>query len=679
MDVPVVPADSDTPSRGAARSGHAAPVGGPQHAHPSPADRLPLGVTLHQGGALFAVFAEAESLRLRLVHPGTRETFVHDMKPVAGEPGVWASEVPGEWRGWTYEYELTRDGRTLSEVIDPRARLVRHGRAYIVEERTPVKPRPALDPADAIIYELHLRDFTRDPACGVASDYRGRYLGLAQRGTTLRPLERRAKAPAPGSGPSDGAAPPGSARPIVTGLDHICELGVTVVQLMPVHAFALPYHPEYEWGYMPTDYQAPHPGYASSVEVAAPIREFKALVSALHAAGLRVTLDMVFNHTAERWPSRLHSFMALAPRAYFRFKEDGTPWDGALCGNEFRSESPQGRRFIVETCRLWVQEYGVDGFRFDLMGLIDRGTMDEVARELHAIDPTILIYGEPWAAGPTPVDGEKKGTQRGRGISVFSDEFRDAFRGNVFDLANAGFLACGQNIEWVKKGVLGGVTSFADSPLESVNYLECHDNHTLLDRLEAGSRHFSFGPQGALGLSDDDKRKMSALGALALMTSQGTPFLHSGQEFGRSKEGHENSYNLGDQVNNIRWHDKAEQAPLYAFYRDAVALRRAHPMFRLRTKADVLRAVEFLDEQPRLNVPRGCVAFRVTDITGRDAWREAVVLMNGTAETAWLPLPEGEWRVHPLGEGPQIGDTEGGAREWVEVPGHSGGVVYRRR
>ncbi len=613
-----------------------------------------MGAELRVGSAHFGVFAHADAVRLRLVHPGTRESVVHTLKPVAAEPGVWQVEVPGDWLGWSYSYELDRDGRTLTEIIDPRARLVRHGRGYIVQERSRVSPRPKLDPAEAIIYELHIRDFTRDPSCGVRADWRGKYLGLAEPGTRL-----------------DGTE-------LLTGLDHILELGVNVVQLMPVHAFAMPYHPEYEWGYMPTDYQAPHPGYASSVELDAPIREFKQLVSALHERGLRVTLDVVFNHTYELWPSRLHSFMALAPREYFRFQDDGTPWNGALCGNEFRSESEQGRRFIVETCRLWVEEFGVDGFRFDLMGLIDRETMDHVRRELHAIDPTILIYGEPWTAGPTPVEGEKKGTQRGRNIGVFSDEFRDAFRGNVFDLANVGFLARGQNAEWVKKGILGGVTSFSDSPLESINYIECHDNHTLLDRLEAGSRHFSHGHDGTLGLSDEDKLKMSALGSLALMTSQGTPFLHSGQEFGRTKSGHENSYNLGDQINNIRWADKRERAALYEFHRDAVALRRAHPMFRLSSKDDVLRAVEFLDDHLGLSVPRGCVAFRVTDVTGRDPWREAVVVLNGTAEVAWVALPEGAWSVQALGGGAQLG-KDGSAKEWLEVPAHSGGVLYRAR
>ena len=492
-----------------------------------------------------------------------------------------------------------------------------------------------------IIYELHVRDFTRDASSGVRHDWRGRYLGLTQRGTVL----------------------PGTQLP--TGLDHLIELGINVVQLMPVHSFALPYSPDYEWGYMPMDYNAPHEGYAAGVEIEAPLRDFKRLVSALHEAGLRVTLDVVYNHTFERWPgskgadthgapapARFRSFMALAPTEYFRFLADGKPSDGSACGNEFRSDSPMGRRFLVESVKYWVHEFGIDGYRFDLMGLIDTTTMELITKELHAIDPTIMVYGEPWAGGPTPIEVNTKGNQKGKGWGVFNDEFRDALRGSVFKPEEPGFLATGgraqashdsitelvlagdghTTVERVKLGIMGSIHSFADSPLETINYIECHDNHTLRDRLALSTKSNNH-------VSAADRERMNKLGALMLLTAQGTPFLHSGQELGRSKGGYDNTYNLGDEINNIPWSLKDQHHRLFDFYTRAIALRKAHPMFRLASRQDVEKAVTFLENNPKTGVPEGVVGCTVTDVTGRDEWAQALLLFNGSGKRMTIPVP----------------------------------------
>jgi len=613
-----------TPSAAPSAPGRTEP--GPRAAHE------PLGVLYSPISSRFRVYSDADALRLCLLEPGAQRPKVIPMAR-SGEAGVWEAEGPGNLRGWSYSFQVDREGITLVEVIDPWALLIRDGRAIIAHDTTPVLPRPALDPADAIIYELHIRDFTRDPSSGVQADWRGRYLGLAESGTR----------------------PPGTA--IATALDHIVELGVTVVQLMPVHAFAVLHHPEYEWGYMPEHFNAPHPGYAAGLDPEAPIREFKNLVSALHARGLRVTLDVVYNHTAEKWPgaghsgpehaARIRSFMALAPREYYRFKDDGTPWDGSRCGNEFRSESEQGRRFIVESCKYWVNEFGVDGFRFDLMGLIDRQTLEDVARTLHAIDPSILLYGEPWTAGPTPIEPSGKGAQRGKGWAVFNDEKRDGLRGPVFETAEPGFLAAGAHIQRTKAAIVGGVglggengagrDGFADSPLECINYIECHDNHTLVDRLRLTS-----------AAARTDERlllDMDRLGALIILTSQGIPFLHSGQEFARNKGGHDNTYNLGDEVNNIRWGDKARHEGLFHFYRDVVRLRRAHPMFRLRTGEQVRRALRFLDDDLSMPLPPGTIGYVLEDVTGHDSWSRAALLFNGSNGAVQMRLPAGSWRL----------------------------------
>lgn len=626
------------------------------------------GVDYSPHRSVFRVHATCDGLELRLVHPGTRELHRVPMELVSPELSIWETEVEGNLRGWGYSYEVVREEHRLSGILDPWATLVRDHTAYIEAEDTVVSPRPALDPKDAVIYELHVRDFTRSRSSGVNSNWAGRYLGLTERGTRV-----------PGTD-------------IRTGLDHIVDLGVNVVQLMPVHSFSLPYNPVYEWGYMPNDFNAPHPGYASSVELEAPIRELKQMVSALHDAGLRVTLDVVYNHTAESWarieggreiPMKLRNMMALAPQSYYRFKDDGSPWNGSACGNEFASETAIGRHFIRESCRYWVERFGIDGFRFDLMGLIDEETMELVAQDLHAIDPTIMVYGEPWAAGPTPIEVNSKGKQRSRGWGVFNDDLRDALRGQVFDLNDPGFLAAGADVDRLRPGIRGSVETFADSPVEAINYIECHDNHTLVDRLRETLTKLNR------PVEEDLLYTMSSLGIVAIMTAQGVPFVHCGQEFGRSKGGHDNTYNLGDQVNNVDWHAKNQNHRLYRHYREAIALRSAHPMFRLGDAELVLEAVKFLDTDLGIAVPAGVLAYEVTDPPLRDgedremdSWKRCVIALNGTETPHDITLPAGTWRAAMIdgafGRTPahrksaKVGSS-------VRVPSHSATIVYEER
>ena len=611
---------------------------------------LPLGITYRPERTSFTVHAEADAVRLRLVHPGTRHLRVVDLDhQTAGN--VFLTDVKGDLRGWTYSYEIRRREQTITDIVDPWATLVRDHRAIIEAEDSPVTPRPELDPTGAVIYELHVRDWTNDESSGVRSEWRGHYLGITERNTRI------------------GGAPEAPA----TALDHLLELGVNVVQLMPVHSFAMLHHPIYEWGYMPNDYNAPHAGYAVGVDLEAPIREFKQLVSALHEAGLRVTLDVVYNHNAERWPDRLRSLMALAPESYFRFNDDGTPWDGSACGNEFKSDSPQGRRFLRESCKYWVERFGIDGFRFDLMGLIDADTMALIAQDLHAIDPSLLLYGEPWAAGPTPIEINGRGMQRSRGWGVFNDRFRDALRGEVFDLHDLGFLNGGANTDAVKAGIVGGVRDFTDAPHESINYAEVHDNHTLVDRL-----HLAAGAHDRK-LTPEECHAMSALAAWILLTSQGLPLLHAGQEFGRTKQGADNTYNMGDAVNNLRWSLKAKHMALFSHYKSAVAMRAAHPMFRLRTTRDVEQAVQFLDDDLGLDLPPGVVAYTCTDPTGDDPWHRALLAFNGSRTQCSFAPPEGAWRTAVRDNAPtdHVGPLEAGAP--IPLAPHSATILFEPR
>jgi pullulanase len=363
------------------------------------------------------------------------------------------------------------------------------------------------------------------------------------------------------------------------------------------------------------------------------VGELKRMIDALHKRGLRVTLDVVFNHTFELITKKLiYSFEGLVPGYYYRMKTDGSYWDGSGTGNEFRSEAPMARRYILDCVKYWVTEYKVDGFRFDLLGLTDQETVMMIVEDLRAIDPHLLIYGEPWAGG--------------RGWAVFNDEFRDALKGNVFDARTTGFIQAGHNIGAVKTGIRGSVDSFAASPLESINFIECHDNHTLWDRILISTINDA-------SVTDGDRRAMDKLGAVILFTSEGIPFIQSGQEWLRTKHGDHNSYNKTDAVNMIRWQQKAENYDVFAYYRGLIALFHEHRLFRHRTARGATSAVKFLDDQLELSVPSGCIAYQIEDLGGGDEWRRALILLNPNSTAVDFEIPPGNWKIY--GDGRQVG------------------------
>jgi pullulanase len=596
----------------------------PSFAAPHPAD----GITSTQPlGALY----QLEQTTFRVWAPTASQLTLHLYdSPLGGQPqpipltrhddGAWDATVPGDQRGIYYTYVAEGEDARFDprrELIDPYARAVtaHDGRAIVVEDQTPIAPRPSFPIAEAIIYELHLRDFTIDPDSGIQR--RGKYLGLTEAGTHL-------------TGRAD----------ISTGLDHISELGVNVVQLMPISECHNSHRSEdlYGWGYDAVHYFTPEGWYATERFDARRVSEVKRLIDALHRRGIRVTLDVVFNHTFEKAGQRVYSFEGLVPGYYYRLKPDGSYWNGSGVGNEFRSEAPMARRLILDCVKYWVTEYQVDGFRFDLMGLIDQETLTLIVRELRAMDPHLLIYGEPWAGGATAIEISDKGKQRGRGWAVFNDHFRDALKGNVFNARALGFIQSGARAEAVKIGICGALDDFAGSPLETINYVECHDNHTLWDRIV-----ISTVDQAAV--TEVGRRAMDKLAAAVLFTAQGVPFIQSGQEFLRSKGGHHNSYNKPDAVNMLRWQQKAAHYDVYEYYRGLIALRRAHPLFRLETAEAVRAAVSFLDHDLELTVPDGCVAYQVEDVTGSDSWRRALVLLNPRAESVEFEVPAGAWQV----------------------------------
>ena len=593
-----------------------------QLAHPADAivSTQPLGAIYSPDRTTFRVWAPtAHRVTLNIYDRPTGGS-PHPMRMSKHRDGRWSATLLGDSNGIYYPYTAAwHDPRfnAKRELIDPYARAVtcHNGRAIVVHDETPVADRPTFPISEAIIYELHIRDFTIDPDCGIQR--RGKYLGLTETNTHL-------------TGRSD----------IETGLDHLVELGVNVVQLLPITEFHNDEsNDRYGWGYDVAHFNSPDGWYATERFDARRVTEVKRMIDALHRRGIRVTMDVVFNHTFESITKhRVYSFDGLVPGYYYRLRQDGSYWNGSGTGNEFRSEAPMARRFILDSLKYWVTEYKIDGFRFDLLGLIDRETMEQIVHELRAIDPNLLIYGEPWAGGATPIEITGKGAQRSRGWAVFNDHFRDALKGNVFDARATGFIQSGFSIENVKKGIRGGIDDFADSPLEAVNYVECHDNHTLWDRLRISTADNA-------AVTDADRRAMDKLAAAVLFTSQGIPFLQAGQEFLRAKGGDHNSYDKPDAVNMIRWQAKAEHRDVFEYYRGLIALRRAHPLFRLETAEEARRSLKFLDGDFGLPVPQGCIGYLIDDAARGDAWARAVVLFNTQTKPVEFVIPDGAWRV----------------------------------
>jgi pullulanase len=528
--------------------------------------------------------------------------------------GVWESVLPGLWEGRFYTFRFAGiDHDERAEVVDPwavntvdsarRARLTQlahtHPPGWELGRRGPALAAPT----DAVICELHVRDLTISSSSGVAR--RGGYLGWCESGTTL-------------PGRSD----------ITTAVDHLVELGVTHVQLLPVQDFdSDDLQHCYFWGYMTAAFFSPEGMFASDPMTEARVRELKHLIQCLHLRGLGVILDIVPNHFG-----RTAGFDAVAPNYYVRHWPDGTRSNGSGCGNDFRSESEQGRRFIIECLKFWVREYGVDGFRVDLMALIDRETLVQAETELRALRPDLLLYGEPWTAGPTALEGlpmDKAGLP-GTSWGAFNDEFRNALKGGS-DSNSPGFIQRGWDGDGVKAGLLGQ-PSWGVDPGQIIQYMTCHDNLCLYDKLVLSR------PEA----DDAARERMALLGFTLLLLSQGVPFLHGGDEFFRSKGGEANSYQSPDGVNKIDWRRKAQFESLSTQVRALIALRRAHPLFRLRTAAEV-------EARCRMH-PHSWWDIVVLEIDGHglpgESWRRALLLVNGSPDTdCAFDLPEGAWQT----------------------------------
>lgn len=492
--------------------------------------------------------------------------------------GTWRATVDGDLDGKFYTYRV-RLGEQWNEAVDPYARAVgvNGDRGAILDLRktdperwTEDKP-PFEDPVDAIIYELHLRDLSIHPASGMA--HKGQYLALAEEGTR---------------GPEG----------ILTGLDHIANLGVTHVQLLPIYDYSTESvdetkldEPHFNWGYDPKNYNAPEGSYATDPYVPGlRIQELKTMIQALHDRGLRVIMDVVYNHVYDGYRV---NFTKLVPGYYLRYKQDGSLSNGSGCGNDVATERLMMSRFIVESVVYWAKEYHIDGFRFDLMGLMDVDTMRETRRRLDGIDPSIMTIGEGWMMG-TELPMERLAHQKNAslmpGIGHFNDDFRDAIKGNIFLYDQPGFISGMMGLEpAIKAGIAGGIDfspglkQFAVEPQQNVNYVECHDNHTLWDKIVLSTE----------GETVDQRRSMHRLASAIVFMSQGIPFIHAGQEFMRTKDGVENSYKSSIEINRMDWELCAAHQEDVAYMKQLITLRKAHPAFRMRTADDIRNHLVF--------------------------------------------------------------------------------------
>ncbi|WP_046244763.1 type I pullulanase [Hymenobacter terrenus] len=604
-----------------------------------------LGLTWRGSQATLRVWAPtAVALHLRLYASGTGGTARASYLMKKAEGGTWTYTLPAGTTGF-YTVQATIGGKKMAEVADPYAHAVgiNGQRGAVLNPATAQPPgwpedlRPALKQlTDVVIGEVHVRDLSMHPQSGIRN--KGKFLGVAQLGTR---------------GPGG----------VSTGLDHLVELGLTHIHLLPTNDFASIDETQpasanrYNWGYDPLNYSVPEGSYATdAANPTVRIREFKQLVQNLHIQGLRVVLDVVYNHTADAGRS---AFEQLVPGYYYRHNPDGTLSNATACGNEIASERPMARKLIVESVTYWAREYHADGFRFDLMGVLDIETMRAVRIALDQQDHSIIVYGEGWTAGPSPLPEARRAVKANVSklprIAAFGDELRDGVKGHYAHQTEPGFASGQPGLEEsVKFGIVAATqhpqldytkvnyakAPWADSPGQAINYVACHDDRVLWDKLTVANP----------GASEAELIKMDLLSNTIVFTSQGIPFLPVGDEFLRTKGGAHNSYNLPDSVNQLDWARKARYESVYEFYRRLIALRRAHPAFRLATTELVQQHLEFLPNQPA-----GTIAYRLKDHAGGDTWQNIVVLFNGNRTAANMPIPAGKYTV--VLSGNQLNDS----------------------
>jgi pullulanase len=576
----------------------------------------------------------AEEVRVLLYDSGNEGSAYQTLSLEMGEDGIWNTSIKEDLKGKFYTFNVKVNGKWLGDTpgIMAKAVGVNGKRAAVIDLRSTDPEgwandvRPLLkDYADIIVYEMHHRDFSLDSVSGIRN--KGKFLALTELGTTTSQGEK-------------------------TGIDHLKELGVTHVHILPSYDYASvdeskPDKAQYNWGYDPQNYNVPDGSYSTDpYKPDVRIKEFKQMVQALHKAGIRVVLDVVYNHTFNTEES---NFERTVPGYFYRQTKDGKPANGSGCGNETASDRAMMRKYMVESVLYWINEYHIDGFRFDLMGIHDIETMNEIRAAVDKIDPSIFIYGEGWAASAPQLDQEelamKANIYKMPRIAAFSDEMRDGLRGGWDDDRKGAFLIGQPGHEMsIKFGLVGAVKHpqvindsvnyskepWALQPTQMISYVSCHDDMCLADRLKATM------PDA----TDEERASLHKLAETFVFTSQGVPFIFAGDEMMRDKKGIHNSYNSPDSINTIDWRNKTIHHDVFDYVRELIALRKNHPAFRMGDADKVRQYMEFLPVEGS-----NLVAFILKDNANGDSWKNIIVAFNSRKEPAKLSIPAGRYTI----------------------------------
>ena len=593
-----------------------------------------LGVTYLKEATRIRVWApSAQQVELRIYKQGSGGSAIRIDQFEKTESGTWTIRLQGNLNGYFYTIRVN-DGGWMNETPGVDARAVginghrglifdpdqTHPEAWNTDQRVHIE-----HPTDAVIYEMHVRDFSISPSSGMKN--KGKFLAFTELGTL-------------------------SPEGLKTGIGHLKELGITHLHLLPVADFLTvdEQHPDlaYNWGYDPQNFNTPEGSYATNPNTTSRILELKMLVQALHRAGIGVILDVVYNHTAY---TRRSNFNQTVPGYYYRQKSNGAFSNASGCGNEIATERSMVRKFIVDSLYYWATEFHLDGFRFDLMGIYDLDTMNQIRARMDSISPSILLYGEGWTADKSPMNetwrAVKTNVSRLYRIAVFNDDFRDGIKGSNFENNGKGFVS-GQTIqeENIKFGITGACfhpqivygyvqhskSPWASEPWQCVNYSSCHDNMTLYDKLNS-----SCCPKA----TEDEIIRMIRMSGALVLTSQGIPFLHGGEEMARSKSGDHNSYKSPDAVNQIDWSRKSTYKQIFRYYQALIKLRKTHPAFRM-TSADLIRKhlVFSSDYQP------GVASYMLVNHANGDEWKTILLIFNGNRNPVTFKLDSQiSWRI----------------------------------
>ena len=567
----------------------------------------------------FALFApnDAKRVTLRIYEEGQGGKAVKTVKMKRTADEQWTTTVRGDLMGKFYTFDV---GLGECPGVFAKAVGVNGKRGAIISlpatdpEGWSSDTRPVTkSPADLVIYEMHHRDFS---IARSDARYKGKFLALTE----------------------------------PWAISHLKELGVNAVHILPSYDYGSIDETrlsdnKYNWGYDPVNYNVPEGGYSTDpYRPDVRIREFKQMVKALHDAGIRVILDVVYNHTYDIEHS---NFQRTYPDYFYRLTDQRQYSNGSGCGNETASDRPMMRKFMLESVKYWINEYHIDGFRFDLMGVHDIETMNQIRQMVDQIDPTIFIYGEGWSAGTCAYPQEKLAMKahipQMPGIAAFSDELRDALRGPFSDDTMAGWLGRQNETESIKYGIAGAITHpqvdmskvnyakepWALEPTQMISYVSCHDDMCLVDRLKASIP----------GITTEELIRLDLLAQTAVFTSQGVPFMLSGEELLRDKKGVHNSFESPDEINHLDWSNKAKYPQVFDYYKSLIALRQHHPAFRLGNADLVRKHLEFLD------MPEGLIAYRLKNYAGRDDWRDIIVILNASKSDQEVTIPEGTYTV----------------------------------